>query len=163
MVAAPATYLAAAPASASPAAPSTAPPIDADSLAPVVSDGSAFATVAADANGDLVMFYEPFGASRWTRQVISGRDDQEPSLAYSPSGGNYVLADADAAGDINSWHTTDGQGGWSPSEQVVSGQHVQFQQAAITMTSQGAVAIPARLAGLGSRTGPRPVRRGPAR
>jgi hypothetical protein len=199
MVAAPATYLAAAPASASPDAPSTVPAINADSLSPVVSDGFAFVTIAADADGDVVMFYEPFGTSKWTRQVISnaaqtgvafinptiasngdgqvdivaweqdtgyllswtgqvgdafpapdyvstsGLDDQEPSLAYSPSGGNYVLADADGNGDINSWYTTDDQGDWSSSEPVVSGQHGQFQQAAITMTSQGAV-----VAGYGS-------------
>jgi hypothetical protein len=193
MVAAPAAYLSAAPASASSDAPLTAPAINADSLSPIVSDGSAFVTVAADANGDVVMFYEPFGTSEWTRQVISnaaqtgaafinptiasneegqveivaweqdtgyllswtgqvgdtfpapdyvstsGLDDQEPSLAYSPSGGNYVLADADVDGDINSWYTTDDQGDWSSSEQVVAGDSVLFQQAVITMTSQGAV------------------------
>jgi hypothetical protein len=105
----------------------------------IASDGSGdVMIVALDTKGHLWSWSGSVGA-KFTKSMVSETSTYStPSVAYSPGGGNFVVASTDAAHNVDFWYEAGSS--WIP-ELIQSGQAVPYVAAVVTLTDTGAVVV----------------------
>lgn len=99
------------------------------------------ATETGSGQGYLLSWIGQVGGS-FTQEVVA--DDQaydtNPSIAYSPTGENFVMTDIDAGGNVDYWYSTTAAGGWVEQAGIATNDS-QWSQAVITTTDVGVVIV----------------------
>jgi hypothetical protein len=94
--------------------------------------------VAKDSNGHLESWSGRVGGKFQEFVVSESSTYSTPSVAYSPTGENFVITATDASDNIDFWYL--GSTGWTP-ELVESGQFVHFLAAVVTVTDTGVLVV----------------------
>jgi hypothetical protein len=105
----------------------------------IASDGNGDLTIAAvDAGGHLWSWSGSIGTKLHRTSVSDTSKYSTPSIAYSPTGENFVISATDSAGNVDFWYQS--AGSWAP-ELVQTGQLVHFFAAVATVTDAGVVVV----------------------